>query len=205
MKTVVNFPTLLPGLMLTLMLMLSGCSFPTSQVPADHFYRLPPVPAVTPVKQTFAQILVRPVQVEGLFHERAMLYVEQDAPLEIHRYRYHYWVEPPAVMVGRYITQWLQKSAVAGEVSGSPVYQRAELEISALITGFERLVTATGYENQLAVVFTVSYADSNRPAWSKQYQVSVPSASAAMHDTAAGFGQGLEQILEMLLADLLQK
>jgi ABC-type uncharacterized transport system auxiliary subunit len=192
------------ALLMSSLWLLSACGIGATMVPADHFYRLP-APQAQPVEaRKFDHILVRPVRVEGLYHERAILYVEQARPLEIQRYHYYHWVEPPASLVAKHLQGWLQQSALADRVSFSPSVATAQLEISALINEFHRLVTDQGIDNQLAIEFTLRYANEPGKTWSKQYRVSQPSASAAMHDSARAFGEALDRIMAMLLKDLLE-
>ena len=192
----------LKGLLAALLLITGGCSLSGSEIPADHYYRLPAPQVSKADSRLFDQVLIRPIKVEGLYNERSILYIEQDTPLQIRRYRYHYWVEPPARLVARHLKVWLRESAITGTVTTNPSNTPAALEISALITGFERLVSDSGFENQLAIEFTVTYPRGGRTGWTRQYQANVTSSTAAMHDTANGFGQALDQIMAALLVDL---
>ena len=114
---------------------------PFVAVQADRFVCLPAGAVVAQApKQLFKKILIRPVQVEGLYHERSMLYVEEHAPLEVKRYHYHYWVETPARLVQKHMQKYLLASGIANDVTLNPSYESADIEIIPVITGFERLI-----------------------------------------------------------------
>ena len=193
-----------------MLLVLGACSIGGTAVPADHFYRLPN-PDVKPLASpTFDKIIIRPVQVEGLYHERAILYVEQDRPLELRRYRYHFWVQPPAAMLRQYMKNWLRQSALAAEVvtdirselMAAAANQQSLLEITPVISAFERHITGQGMDSRLALEFRLVYPQSSQAPRSLEYRVSVASAGPAMHDTAEAFGQALDQVMNRLVADL---
>ena len=193
------------ALCLSLVIFLTGCGLPSSQVPTDHYYRLPQAQVAKKAEARFERILIRPVQVQGLYHERTILYVEQQSPLEIKRYNYHYWVETPARLVQKHIKRYLKKSAIATTVTTTTSHQQASVEITPIIVGFERVVDGDQFNNLVSLQFEVRYADTEKELWSKTYKALVESTSSSMHTTAAGFGQALDQIMAQLLSELAGK
>lgn len=194
---------LLPGL-------LSGCGLGGANVPETHFYRLPTITLPAQAKQ-FSQLVIRPVQASGLYHERAMLYAEQSQPLQLRRYHYHLWAEKPAELVGRALYQGLHSSGIAAQVSQGLLQPEQAVVIDTRIEQFERLILEDGKAGrvQVALQFTLRGQD-NGAANDKQDLVKTYSAEVSlpglrMHDSAAAFGEALQQVLQQLVADLLIK
>lgn len=184
---------------------LTACSLSGSQVPSDHFYRLPDAVATRSSQQLFDKILIRPVQVEGLYHERSLLYVEDHAPLEIKRYHYHYWVETPARLVQKHMQRYLQTSDIAGDVTLNPSYDVADIEITPVITGFERVIQNGTIRSHVEIDCHVQYAAGAGKSWSRVYTATIVASDATIHSSARAFGQALDQIMTTLLKDLSAK
>lgn len=201
---------LLPGslLVLSLLALLSGCGLGGANVPETHFYRLPAISL--PVQpQQFSQLVIRPVQANGLYHERAMLYAEQSQPLQLQRYHYHLWAEKPAELVGRALYQGLHSSGIAAQISQGLLQPDQAVYIDTRIEQFERLILDNGVKVQVALQFTLRGPD-NGPANGtydlvKTYSAEVSLPGLGMHDSAAAFGEALQQIMQQLLADMLLK
>lgn len=201
---------LMPGslLVLSLLALLSGCGLGGANVPETHFYRLPAISL--PVQpQQFSQLVIRPVQANGLYHERAMLYAEQSQPLQLQRYHYHLWAEKPAELVGRALYQGLHSSGIAAQISQGLLQPDQAVYIDTRIEQFERLILDNGVKVQVALQFTVHGPD-NGPANGtydlvKTYSAEVSLPGLGMHDSAAAFGEALQQIMQQLVADMLLK
>lgn len=184
-------------------LVVSGCSLSGEPVPEDHYYRLPAVQVPQRQSHMVDEIVLQPVQVSGLYHERAMLYVEQGSPLEIHRYHYHYWAESPAFLLTRYIGNWLKGSGVAQTVRVGRAGDHPTVEIIPTLTRFERIITDDGPENRIEVAFQVQGAAITNG--SETYRVQLPAVSTSMQDSAAAFGQALDRLMAQFVEDLVQK
>lgn len=195
---------------LLLLGLLSGCGLGGANVPETHFYRLPTITLPAQAKQ-FSQLVIRPVQASGLYHERAMLYAEQSQPLQLQRYHYHLWAEKPAELVGRALYQGLHSSGIAAQVSQGLLQPEQAIFIDTRIDQFERLILEDGKAGrvQVALQFTVrgpvNGSDNGNHDMVKTYSAEVAVSSLRMHDSAAAFGEALQQVLQHLVADLLIK
>jgi ABC-type uncharacterized transport system auxiliary subunit len=183
---------------------LNGCGLGGANVPQTHFYRLPGI-TLPAQPQQFSHLVIRPVQASGLYHERAMLYVEQPRPLQLQRYHYHLWAEKPAELISRALYQGLYSSGIAADVSQGLLQPEQALYIDTRIEQFERLMLADGVKVQVALQFAVRDRDNKGQDLLKTYRVEVSPSSQQMHDSAAAFGEALQQIMQQLVADLLIK
>lgn len=193
---------------LSLLSVLTACGLGGANVPETHFYRLPTI-TLPAQPQQFSHLVIRPVQASGLYHERAMLYAEQSRPLQLQRYHYHLWAEKPAELTGRALYQGLHSSGIAADVSRGLLQPEQAIYIDTRIEQFERLILADGVKVQVALQFTVRGPD-NGPVNGdydlvKTYSADVSLPGLRMHDSAAAFGEALQQILQQLVADLLIK
>ncbi|MCW9012748.1 MAG: ABC-type transport auxiliary lipoprotein family protein [Gammaproteobacteria bacterium] len=208
MKLILNkkLTRLIKGVTLLSSLLLSACSFSGGEIPADHYYRLPVAGINTAIagklKNNIASLLVEPVQADGLYHERSILYVESATPLELGRYHYHYWVEPPAILIRKHIHSALEglgiNSANANTVSPS----KMDVSLTSRILGFERLVNGSDSEVLVKLKLGVRYGSNPDKDWSRQYLARLAVPSQSMHDTVATFGRALDQVLAAFFSDL---
>lgn len=185
--------------------LIGACSLPGSTPPPqDHFYRLPPAQKADSGAQLhFDHIVIKPVQVSGLYHERAMLYVSAKRPLEIKRYHYHFWSEPPSQLVLRFMRGWLLANGVANQVSTESGDEAADLTLMAELTGFEQVQEDTGYQVRLAM--DVDWIDVAGKRHSARYALMQPAASDSVYDTAAAFGVAMQRLMQQLMTDVSTK
>ncbi|MCW8855300.1 MAG: ABC-type transport auxiliary lipoprotein family protein [Gammaproteobacteria bacterium] len=185
-------------LILFLLMALQACSFSGSPPPEEHFYRLPDLQAEK-TEQLFDTIYLKTVMAEGLYNERAILYVKDDSPLEVRRYHYHHWLSAPAKLIQQQFKTYLEVTGMGRQIVDQRM-QTQNLEISMHIRNFERL---TGQSNRVRVTLDadIYLADPLMPAVSKTYQLE-SSAGSSMHDTAEAFGQVLTGIFNQISVDL---
>lgn len=189
---------------LSLLSVLAACGLGGANVPETHFYRLPSVTLPAQAQQ-FSHLVIRPVQASGLYHERAMLYAEQSQPLQLQRYHYHLWAEKPAELAGRALYQGLHSSGIAADVSRGLLQPEQAVYIDTRIEQFERLIQADGVRVLVALQFTVRGSDNGDHDLVKTYSAEVSLSGLRMHDSAAAYGEALQQIIQQLVADLLIK
>jgi ABC-type uncharacterized transport system auxiliary subunit len=191
-------------ILLAVLSLLSGCGLGGANVPETHFYRLPGI-TLPAQPQQFSHLVIRPVQASGLYHERAMLYAKQSQPLQLQRYHYHLWAEKPAELVGRALYQGLHSSGIATDVSRGLLQPEQSVYIDTRIEQFERLILADGVRVLVALQFTVRGTDNGDHDLVKTYTAEVSLPGLRMHDTAAAYGEAVQQIMQQLVADLLVK
>jgi len=193
---------------LCLLGLLTACGLGGANVPQSHFYRLPSI-TLPAQPQQFSHLVIRPVQANGLYHERTMLYAEQSQPLQLQRYHYHLWAEKPAELIGKALYQGLHSSGLAAEISRELLQPEQAVYIDTRIEQFERLILddgmADGVKVQVALQFTVRGTAHSDADWVKTYTAEVSPSGQRMHDSVEAFGRALQQIMQQLVADLLVK
>lgn len=182
--------------------LLTACSLGGAPVPADHFYRIPEIIIETQVKPGIDIIVVKPVKASGLYHERAMLYIDKARPLEIHRYHYKFWSKPPADLIYEALYQGLKTSGVAVNVNRQISGSRAAYIIDSRITRFERVVDGEDVTVQVGLDVSIKSASDR---WSKHYQSNQSLHTRDIHASAEAYGMGLQTIIKQIINDLVHK
>jgi len=192
-------------ILLMLVMLTVSCSFSGGQIPADHYYRLPEAVVEKLDTPKFEHLLLNPVKVEGLYHERSILYVEQVRPLEVKRYHYPYWVETPARMVGKYAHTYLSQSGITCDLLLNASSYPADIETNITIKNFERIVNQQGAQILISLQITVKNNENSKSGFSKNYVMNVEAESKSMYASVEAFGRALNQIMASFLSDLKNK
>ncbi|MDQ1362359.1 MAG: trans aux protein [Pseudomonadota bacterium] len=164
-------------------LTLTGCGFSAGNIPADHFYRLP---VATPVNHA-RLVEIKSVRAEGIYNERALLFVEQARPLEVNRYNYHFWVQTPAALVQTYMQGCLNNSNAAI----TPAASQPAVQIHSVIHAFERVIDKG--QTQAVVKLQINH---------RIYESTIVADSMDMHATVAAYGKAMQQVCEAVARDL---
>ena len=179
---------ILRTLIVSAILLLSGCGLSPSKAPQEHYYRL--ADALPIAGDGLPAGKIAPVQASGIYNERAILYRKAERPLEIHRYHYHLWTQTPARLVQQYMQQALQ-NIIQKSGEDKPL-------IKTEIIRFERLLDGDQASADIALKITTDKG-------SKIYQARVEAAGKGMHESVAAFGKGMQQIMQQLARDIGKK
>jgi ABC-type uncharacterized transport system auxiliary subunit len=119
----------------------SGCVMAS---PPDHFYRLSAGAPGQPLagRRLQGTVEVAAFKASGLLNERALLYVEEAYPAELHRQRYGYWTDTPARLLQEELVRFLRAANVATAVVLPQAGARAEYIVSGRIERLERVIGA---------------------------------------------------------------
>lgn len=176
---------------------LTSCGISGGTIPQDHFYRLPAVETASHTPQN--NIIIKPVRVDGLYYERAMLYVEQDQPLELKRYHYHYWVETPASLIHKYLNSYFLESGLMDEESK---LKTAHMILNPTLLNYERIVSEGKADAYVKLHFELQSNTDKDKFFTRTYEARVAASSMTMHDTVSAFGKALDEIAKALVIDL---
>ena len=188
-------------LLFLLVLNLSACSLGGGAVTQDHFYRLPEVVLVNR-GAIYSNIVIKPVKATGLYHERAILFIESDKPLELQRYHYSFWSTAPAELVHNALYQGLHTSGISTQTSRDLSEIRPDYIIDSRVIHFERFIES--HKITVEVDIEVSARNATTGAvWIKRYHASKIVPTDDMHASAEAFGEALKGITQQLVDDLL--
>lgn len=191
-------------LLLLLVNNICGCSLGGGPAPKDHFYRLPEV-ALESQAASYKSIVIKTVKSTGLYHERAILFIESDKPLELQRYHYSFWSTTPAELVHNALHQGILSSGIADQVNRELTENRPDFIVDTRIIHFERIINGQNVNIEIELEVSVKSGSLSGDAWTKRYNVNEGLQSTDMHSTAEAFGAALKTISKELKEDLLGK
>lgn len=130
--------------------LLSACSSPP--VPTDTYYNLTAGRDMSvSVSGTIdGTVEVPPFKAEGVINERAIVYRESATVQK--QYTYHYWSEPPAIMMQRSLIDALRGTRVFDQVVAPEVRADREYELIGTLRSLEHVVGGSG---QVVVEFDI--------------------------------------------------
>lgn len=129
----------LPLLGILLASVVAGCAQP--EIPQDHFYRLqvalPKTPGNTPALD--GTIEIDRLIAEGLTAGRPIVYSDKRRPNELQEYHYHFWADPPAVMLRDQLVAYLRAAGVATAVVTPELRVKPDFVLAGKIKRLEKI------------------------------------------------------------------
>ena len=194
------YPRLL-GLVLAMAATLGACAQPP--LPEDHFYRLgvatspaplaqPPLPGVLEVERFVA---------DGLTAGRSIVYSESGQPHALHEYHYHFWVEPPTVLLRDQLVAQLRAAKVARAVVTPEMRVDPDYVLAGKIKRLERVV-GTKPQAVVELEIAVRQTGGDRLAFLQTYRVEEAVAADSVAAAVAAINKALGAIYTKFTADL---
>lgn len=178
--------------------MLVGCAV-QPPVPEDHFYRLPDISTVKS-KQLANELAVKRFLTDGLHSQRAILYSNDKAPLQIKQYHYHHWADTPPRMLQEVVISALRRSGIANKVMNYDAAKRSEYTLRGKIRKFEQVRRDNGSIVLIDIELRLDDKAGNA-LLIKDYNTEQIAASPAPHDLVQAFGEGLRLVLNSFIQD----
>lgn len=186
-----------------IMVSLAGCigSGPARE---DAFYRLDapsgtPDTAVVPLEGT---ILVSAITGRGFTGGRNIVFWDAAQPETIQRYTYHFWVEPPAVLIQDVIAQALRDARLAEYVVTPTQRARADYIVSGTLLRMEHRrepgAAKVLIEMELALLKTAT----RDVVILKRYAVEEPATDNQIGSAVSAFERALTRLVSLYLADV---
>jgi len=191
--------------LLLLALTLSGCMGGASvNIPRDHYYRLPAVTAVTPLRTPLLSgaLEVSTVQTSGMLHERSILFVREQQPLEVSPYHYYYWVNTPSSLLQQHLLDYLRQKNLARSQHRYRSDTPAEFRLEGELLHFERYIRKDASEARVELDLVLRDNRSRRILLRKLYRHNAKAQSPEMADTADAFGRALGAIYRQFAQDV---
>ena len=117
-------------------LVLSACSM-MDPVPQDHFYRLTTETPVKVASSASGGIEVERFSADGVTGSRNVTYTSDANRAELAEFHYHYWAEPPAILVQSALVSYLRESGAVGQVTTPDMRANAAYRVAGRIKSFE--------------------------------------------------------------------
>jgi len=190
------------AVMLAVALTIAGCAS-QAPVPSDKYYRLQTVfaAAVMPSPKFSGTFEIERFSADGLTAGRPIVYAEANDPNQLQEYHYHFWTQPPTVMLRDELVTYLR----AAKIAGSVVTPEMRLEPDYVMTGrIRKLEQVLGSPNRTRLELEIAL---RRPAdgklmFLKSYTHETTQSSAGVAAAVDGLNEALNIIYSDLLADL---
>lgn len=180
---------------------LAGCSQPP--VPQDRFYRLqvPPPAAALPAPKLPGVLEVPRFAADGLLAARPIVFSEANAPAEVGAYYYHFWQEPPGVMLRDQLVSYLRAAGVAKTVVTPELRMEPDFTLSAKIKRLEQ-VRGPKPLGVVALEVAVRGRKDDRLLLLKTYTVDKPATDDGVPATVTALTAALASVFQSVVSDL---
>lgn len=179
---------------------LAGCAQPP--LPQDHYYRLS-VPL--PDQRFDAPLLDGSLQVErfaaeGVLSGRPLVYSKPGDKNELLEYYYHFWMEPPAVMMQNQFIKFMRNANVSETIVTPDMRINPAYIMTGKIRRMERIVD----DNQVAFEVEVGLreAATNKVISLDIYGMQGPAEGSTVKDAVKAMDQLLAKVFQRVIDDM---
>lgn len=192
---------ILQSMALASVILLSACAQPS--VPKDHYYRLQ---VETPERVKGDTLFSGTIEIErfvadGLTASRPIVYSDVGNDHQLLEYHYHFWTQPPVVMLRDQLIDYLRAENVADMVVSPEMRTSPEYRLTAKIKRLEKVVG----ENPSAIVeleLGLQNEKSAKIVHLANYRVEVGANSHTVSDAVIAMNKALTQIYSRFVASL---
>ena len=180
---------------------LGACAQP--ELPKDHYYRL----NVTTPQQTKQEIIFKgTIEIErfvadGLTAGRSIVYSDSSNEQQLMEYHYHFWTEPPIIMLRDQLIDFLRATNVATMVVSPEMRARPDYRLTAKIKRLEKVVGSR--PSAIAELELGLQNEKNGEiVHLANYQVEVKAQSQSVDDAVIAMNKALRKIYTRFVASL---
>lgn len=187
---------------LLVILLLTGCA-PSGPAREDAYYRLSPLTPQsrmnTPLGET---VLINRLENRGFSGGRNITFWEPTRPREMQRYSYHYWVEPPAVLLQDTLSQFLRDAGVGGKIATPSQRIRADYTVTGNLLRMEHRLEPG--RPHVVVELELGLTENRRREllMLKRYLVEEDAGNNRIDSAVTAFGRALERLLSQFVSDI---
>jgi cholesterol transport system auxiliary component len=191
----------LKGLVLLMSVSLGACAQP--ELPKDHYYRL----NVTTPQQTKQEIIFKgTIEIErfmadGLAAGRPIVYSDSGNEQQLMKYHYHFWTEPPIIMLRDQLIDFLRAANLATMVVSPEMRTRPDYRLTAKIKRLEKVVGSK--PSAIAELELGLQNEKNgKIVHLANYRVEVGAQSQSVDDAVIALNKALSKIYSRFVASL---
>ncbi len=181
------------------LLALAACTQP--KVPEDHFYRLTSAAPQSAGAQLNGSIEVHRFVADGLTANRPIVYTSGAGSNQLQAYHYHFWSEPPAIMLQNALANYLRRANLTKSVVTPELRLEPEYIATGKIIRFEQI---TGASPSIAVELELGLKEtgSGKLIHFGHYTVEQPASDPSIGTAAGQISQAINSIYARFLADI---
>lgn len=181
---------------------LAACGQP--ELPTDHFYRLQagaPQPLAQPLFK--GTIEVNRFTADGLVAGRSIVYTEPAQPHQVREYHYHFWIEPPTILLRDQLVAYLRAAKIAETVTTPEIRANADYVLTGRIIRLEKIEGAAP-KGALEIELGLR-SSGGKIVRLDVYKAEVPAENNSVEAAVRALNKALDQIYAKFSADLARK
>jgi ABC-type uncharacterized transport system auxiliary subunit len=183
-------------------ILLAGCAG-SGPVREDAFYRLDPLPAMSGVAVPLeGTVLVSAITGRSFAGGRNIVFWDAAQPETIQRYTYHFWVEPPAVLIHDVITQAFRDARLAERVVTPTQRVRADYIVSGTLLRMEHRRESGGSKVLIEMELGLLRTATRDLVTLKRYTVEEAAVDNQIGSAVSAFGRALGRLVALFLEDV---
>ena len=191
-----------PLLLAAMALFLAACGSPPA-APEDHYYRLQLAPPQNPLAAAALQgtLEIKPFVGDGLEAGRPVVYSYSGKPNELREYHYHFWTQPPTIMLRDQLVTYLRAAKVAKTVVTPEMRVEPEYVLIGKIKRLERIV-GTPSKAALELELGLRRTESGALLLLKTYGIEATAEGDSVGAAVAALNRALSEIYAKFVTDL---
>lgn len=198
---------LLPALVVTFAGLVVAACGSAAPVPEDQFYRLKAIRAEAAAtgKMLFpGTIEIDRFVADGVTAGRPIVYSEAGKPYQVKEYHYHFWTQPPTVMLRDELISYLRAANVAKAVVTPEMRVSAEFVLTGKIIRLEKVIGSPPAA-VLEIELGVRKATGGELIFLKTYRIESASDGPGVDDAVHALNTALTQVYGQFVADLAKR
>jgi ABC-type uncharacterized transport system auxiliary subunit len=197
---------LLPAVVATLAGLVAACGS-APPVPEDQYYRLKAVRAepAAPGKMLFpGTIEIDRFVADGVTAGRPIVYSEAGKPYQVKEYHYHFWTQPPTVMLRDELISYLRAADVAKAIVTPEMRVAADYVLTGKIIRLEKVIGSPP-KASLELELGVRKATGGALIFLKTYRIETASDGSGVDDAVHALNAALSEVYGQFVADLAKR
>lgn len=187
--------------LIAVMLLVGGCK--SVPAPQEKFYRLDPIIGESvSAKKGCGTILVGRLGSRGFAGGRAIVFRNKVDPLQVQRYNYHLWSEPPASMIQDGVAQSLRASGIAEYVITPAERASTEWIVSGVLVRMDHFPESEPPYVELELEIGVVSTANRQTVFFKTYRETEAAVSNSIVDAVKAFNSVFQRILTSIQEDV---
>lgn len=170
-------------------------------VPTDHFYRLV-LPRDTEKQQLYGGVIyVGNFIADGLYNDRAVLFVNDKEGRELQQHHYHFWITSPPHLLQDYLVDYLRQTGASSMILAGPS-TKGGIKISGKIQEFDYQVQGDRKTANVALELRLDSYGAEKPVLVKEYRAEESINGNDMEDIVAAFNRATLAVYDQFIADM---
>lgn len=171
-------------------------------VPENHFYRLEVQPHDGAAKQVISGVLeVDRLLSAGELTQRSIVYRHADNPHQLKVYHYHFWNEPPGILLQAELVSYLQSAGVADKVVTPEMRVRPDFAVTGRVEKLERVVGGSN-AGTIEIKLVLRRVADGKVLVAKTYSRDFTPADDGLTPLVKGFSASAREIFKAFVDDL---